>query len=58
MYYIKEVYFEKGSVVMKLIVFGYWGGYLLVNEGIFSYLLEEVGFKLLIDVGVSVVFIM
>lgn len=58
LYHIKEVYFEKGSAVMKLTVFGHWGGYPLANEGTSSYLLEEAGFKLLIDVGASAVSIM
>ncbi|HAA7627532.1 TPA_asm: MBL fold metallo-hydrolase, partial [Listeria monocytogenes] len=26
LYHINEVYFEKGSAVMKLTVFGHWGG--------------------------------
>lgn len=43
---------------MKLTVFGHWGGYPLANEGTSSYLLEEAGFKLLIDVGASAVSIM
>ncbi|CCQ23473.1 Uncharacterized protein yhfI [Listeria monocytogenes N53-1] len=43
---------------MKLTVFGHWGGYPVANEGTSSYLLEEAGFKLLIDVGASAVSIM
>ncbi|MBC6315083.1 MBL fold metallo-hydrolase [Listeria grandensis] len=43
---------------MKLTVFGHWGGYPKVDEGTSSYLLEEDGFKLLIDVGASAVSIM
>ncbi len=58
LYHINEVYFEKGSAVMKLTVFGHWGGYPVANEGTSSYLLEEAGFKLLIDVGASAVSIM
>ncbi|EAF0201085.1 MBL fold metallo-hydrolase, partial [Listeria monocytogenes] len=41
LYHINEVYFEKGSAVMKLTVFGHWGGYPVANEGTSSYLLEE-----------------
>lgn len=58
LYHINEVYFEKGSAVMKLTVFGHWGGYPVANEGTSSYLMEEAGFKLLIDVGASAVSIM
>ncbi|WP_239256958.1 MBL fold metallo-hydrolase [Listeria ilorinensis] len=43
---------------MQLTVFGHWGGYPLKNDGTSSYLLEEEGFKLLIDVGASAVSIM
>lgn len=50
--------FERGRGVMKLTVFGHWGGYPKVDEGTSSYLLEEDGFKLLIDIGASAVSIM
>ncbi|WP_439442954.1 MBL fold metallo-hydrolase [Listeria aquatica] len=43
---------------MKLTVFGHWGGYPKANDGTSSYLLEEDGFKLLVDIGASAVSIM
>ncbi|WP_163652282.1 MBL fold metallo-hydrolase [Listeria sp. PSOL-1] len=43
---------------MQLTIFGHWGGYPVKNEGTSSYLLEEDGFKLLVDVGASAVSIM